>query len=70
VVVPIAAEQAADLTFLESQFSNVPIHPECEADQTLVFILSNFEIPEPRARAPSYANRILEEFLGGLRLAR
>jgi len=31
--VPTAVEQAADLSFLESQFSNVPIRPECEAAQ-------------------------------------
>jgi hypothetical protein len=37
VVVRMAAEQAADLAFLESQFSNVPIHPECEADQKFGF---------------------------------
>jgi hypothetical protein len=33
VVVPTAAELPADLAFLESQFSNVPIHPEREAEQ-------------------------------------
>ena len=52
MVVPLATEQAADLAFLEAQFSNVPIHPECEADQKFVFILSTFGIPEPGAPLP------------------
>ncbi|SDO53865.1 hypothetical protein SAMN05444050_4391 [Afipia sp. GAS231] len=30
---PTAAELAADLAFLESQYSNVPIHPKSEAER-------------------------------------